>query len=187
MAARRVLWAGSLALLAGGCVSGGTLDGWPAGSWVAGRYTGDRWVSPTPGVRCDTWERVCYDRGGPELSLTRDHFGRSAARDLAARIGGNWGTDTRYNPKEGVRCDLEDELCTKRGEPDYKNTREQFGRKAALAVTEPDGTIRPGKRTVCDPAREICERNGSPSVDRTRLVFGDRAARNLKNQLKKRD
>lgn len=189
MAARRVLWVGGLALLATGCIEGGTTADWPVGTtavgWTAGE--GDRWVSPAPGVRCDRFERVCYDRNGPELSLTRDFFGRTAAKDLEDRIGGNWRTDTRYSPEEGVRCDLEDRLCTKRGEPDYRKTREQFGRKPALAVTEPDGTIRPGRRTVCDPAREVCERNGTPSVERTRFVFGDRAARNLKSQLKGRD
>lgn len=183
MAASRALWAGGIVLLAAGCMDGG--PGVGGAGWAGGGLgSGDRWVSPSPGVRCDRFERVCYDRGGPELSLTRDYFGKSAAKDLEDRIGGNWRTDTRYNPKEGVRCDLEDELCTKRGEPDYKNTREQFGRRPALAVTEPDGTIRPGKRTVCDPAREVCERGGLPSVDRTRYVFGDRAARNLKSQLK---
>ena len=184
MMARRALWAGGLALLACGCMDGGRVGGFAPGPAAVGWGASDRWVSPSPGVRCDRFERVCYDRGGPELSLTREYFGKSAAEDLEKRIGGNWRTDTRYNPKEGVRCDLEEELCTRRGEPDYKNTREQFGRKPALAVTQPDGTIRPDRRTVCDPSREVCERGGAPSVDRTRFVFGDRAARNLKSQLK---
>ncbi|MCL6609139.1 MAG: YcgJ family protein [Geminicoccaceae bacterium] len=184
MAQRRALWAGGLALLACGCMDGGTAGGFAPGPMVAGWGSSDRWISPSPGVRCDRFERVCYDRGGPELSLTREHFGKSAAEDLEERIGGNWRTDTRYNPKEGVRCDLEDELCTRRGEPDYKNTREQFGRKPALAVTEPDGTIRARRKVTCDPATEVCYKNERPTVDQTRWVFGDRAARNLKKQLR---
>lgn len=185
MARMRALWAGGIVLLAAGCMDGATGGGWgPSPMAAAGYDERDRWVSPRPGVRCDRLERVCYDRGGPELSLTREYFGRSAAEDLADRIGGNWRTDTRYNPREGVRCDLADALCTKRGEPDYKNTREQFGRRPALAVTEPDGTIRPDRRTVCDPITRVCEKNDRPSVDRTRYVFGDRAARNLKSQLR---
>ncbi|MCX8102177.1 MAG: YcgJ family protein [Geminicoccaceae bacterium] len=184
MAERRALFVLGLALTTAACAPGPVGGGGIGGVAGAGYRDGDRWISPTPGVRCDRYERVCYDRNGPELSLTRDYFGRSAAKDLEDRIGGDWRTDTRYTPKEGVKCDTEDELCLKRGEPDYKNTREQFGRKPALAVTEPDGTIRPGKRTVCDPASQVCEKNDRPSVDRTRFVFGDRAARNLKSQLR---
>lgn len=184
MAASRALRAGGILLLAAGCMEGGPVGEGPSGWTVAGYGESTRWFSPAPGVRCDRFERVCYDRGGPELSLTREYFGKVAARELEDRIGGNWRTDNRYSPKQGVKCDVEDVLCVKRGVPDYRNTREQFGRKPALAVTEPDGSIRPSQRTVCDPGREICERNGAPSVDRTRYVFGDRAARNLKSQLK---
>jgi hypothetical protein len=189
MRARRGLVAGCLALSLAACLDGGG-DGWGPGYGVAAGYgagggrSGERWIEPSPGVRCDTWERVCYDRGGPELSLTRDRFGKSAAKDLEDRIGGNWRTDTRYNPKEGVKCDLEDELCEKRGEVDYKNTRQQFGRKPALEAQQPDGTIQARRKVTCDPASEVCVKNERPTVDQTRWVFGDRAARNLKKQLK---
>lgn len=179
----RGMLAGGLALLACGCMGGDGVGRWP-GYAAAGYGDDDRWSHPAPGVRCDRWERVCYDRGGPELSLTREQFGKSAAKDLEDRIGGNWKTDTRYNPKEGVRCDTEDELCTRRGEVDYKNTRQQFGRKPALEARQPDGSIQARRKVSCDPATEVCVKNDRPNVDQTRWVFGDRAARNLKKQLK---
>ncbi len=184
MAGTRALWAGGALLLAAGCTDAGPPIGEGAGWTTAAYGSADRWFSPSPGVRCDRLARVCYDRHGPELSLTREQFGRAAAKDLAERIGGNWRTDTTYTPEKGVKCDTADELCLKRGEVDYKTTREQFGRKPALQATAPDGTIRPDRRTVCDPTRQLCERDGAPSVARTRYVFGDRAARNLKAQLK---
>ncbi|MCS6879515.1 MAG: YcgJ family protein [Geminicoccaceae bacterium] len=178
------------ALLAAVLLSGAACSLGPPGPWDRpfledgwGRRSVERWSEPRPGVRCDRFARVCYDRNGPELSLTREYFGKEAAKELEERIGGDWRRDTVYEPAPRVRCDLEDELCTRRGEPDYRATREQFGRKPALAVTEPDGTIRPDRRTICDPARELCVRDGRPSVDRTRYVFGDRAARKLKKQL----
>ena len=144
----------------------------------------DRYDNPSPGVRCDRYARVCYDRKGPELSLTREHFGRDAARRLEDQIGGNWKKDDIYKPKEGVKCDVEDEICTKKGEDDYLNTRQQFGRKDALDARDDDGKIRPYKKTVCDPATEVCTKNGETNVDHTRFVFGNRAAKEAKQDKK---
>lgn len=177
----------ALAMAAAGCAAQAPFSSdWPMRSQAWETHSLARWSEPKPGVRCDRLARVCYDRNGPELSLTREYFGKDAAKELEERIGGDWRRDTVYEPARGVRCDLEEALCARRGEPDYKSTREQFGRKPALAVTAPDGTIRPDRRTLCDPTRQICERDGLPSVDRTRFVFGDRAARELKEQLKNR-
>lgn len=185
MPSPRALCGAALALLLAGCLDGSVGGVGGATGWsTAGLGRGERWIEPSPGVRCDTWERVCYDRGGPELSLTRERFGKSAARDLEERIGGNWRTDTRYNPGEGIRCDTEDELCTRKGAVDYRSTRQQFGRQPALEARQPDGTIQARRKVSCDPASEVCVKKGEPSVDQTRWVFGDRAARNLKKQLK---
>lgn len=188
-----------LAIALAGCMGGG--DGGPSyasgagyggygggwGGYDGNGYSGDRWTSPRPGVSCDRAQRVCYDRGGPELSLTREYFGSDAARRLENDIGGNWKKDDTYNPQQGVRCDIGDEICQKKGEDYYKATRQQFGREAGQQVREPDGSIQPGKKTVCDPGDATCMKNGEINVDQTRYVFGGQAAKDARKEKQAQD
>lgn len=47
---------------------------------------------PERGVRCDRREQVCYDRRGrPDIGLTGQYLGRSAARRLARLYRGGYG------------------------------------------------------------------------------------------------
>jgi hypothetical protein len=212
MAFARWLLAPDLVIALAGCMDGG--DGGPSyasgpgygygggygGGWGGGYnngrynnggynngYSGDRWTSPRPGINCDRSERVCYDRGGPELSVTREYFGSDAARRLENQIGGNWKKDDTYNPQQGVRCDIGDEICQKKGEDYYKATRQQFGREAGQQVREPDGSIQPNKKTVCDPGDATCMKNGEINVDQTRYVFGGQAAKDARKEKQAQD
>jgi hypothetical protein len=119
--------------------------------------------------------------------LTREYFGRSAARWLADRV------DDRaryYSPAKKVKCDLKDEVCLRKGDPNWKNTRQQFGRKAANDVREPGwdrGTIEPSKKVTCDVDDRACYKNGQPHIDKTRYVFGKKAAKDLKRDARDDD
>ncbi|MDX6751808.1 YcgJ family protein [Geminicoccaceae bacterium 1502E] len=169
-----------------GCLEGG---GAPYGpgylSGPAYYDTADRSnrFQPRPGVSCDARSRVCYDRRGPDVGLTREYFGGSASKRLANDLDRR-KTDPVYRPKDKVKCDLDDEVCYKKGEPDYKNTRQQFGRKAASEVREPGwkpDEIRPGKNVVCSTGDQACyKKSGEPAIGATRKVFGKKAAKELK-------
>ncbi len=187
---RSMRWLGVMLLLAlGGCAApggghGGSLFG---GGPTAGYGSGLGWggsssnrYSPTPGVVCDRGQQVCYDRNGPDVGLTREYFGRDSADSLKNAVGDHSHRDPYYSPQRGVRCDLSDEVCAKKGTPSYSQTRQQFGRKPALAVQQPDGTIVPKKNVVCDPSTQVCAKNGETNVDATRSVFGKKAAKNAK-------
>lgn len=167
--------------------NGGSLYGgapWPGygsgGGYGWGYGSSSARYSPTPGVTCDRRQQVCFDRNGADVGLTREYFGRDSSERLADAIGDHSRRDPNYSPQRGVRCDLGDELCTKKGDPSYIQTRKQFGRKPALAVQQPDGTITPRKNVVCDAGSQVCNKNGQPSVDSTRYVFGKKAAKRVK-------
>lgn len=182
-------------LAAGGCADlggGGGFPVYPGGLGSSGYHgsspnygssrSRDRF-EPRPGVVCDAGERVCYDRRGPDVGLTGEYFGSKASKRLADDLDRR-RKDPVYRPKEKVRCNLDDELCLKKGVPDYANTREQFGRKAALKVRQPgwdDDEIRPNRKVVCDTGEEACyKRDGKPAIGATKKVFGKKAARELK-------
>lgn len=97
---------------------------------------------PERGVRCETVERVCYERGAPSVEYTREHFGPEAARALRresrweGRGESGWEERGRsgrvFFPEPGVRCDRVAEVCTnRRGEPSVRLTREHLGYQAA--------------------------------------------------------
>lgn len=138
---------------------------------------------PRPGVACDAGSQVCFDRRGPDVGLTREYFGTSASRRLADDLD-RGRKDPVYRPKERVRCDRGDEVCYRKGVPDYRNTRQQFGRKAASGVREPgwgENEIRPKRSISCDTVGRACfKSNGEPAVGATRKAFGKKAAREQK-------
>jgi hypothetical protein len=188
-------WAAVAALLAlaacaapGGNRGGSLYGGYPTAGYGSGLGwggggSGDRY-SPTPGVTCDRGRQVCYDRNGADVGLTREYFGRDSAESLKDDIGDHSRGDPYYSPARGVKCDLGDQLCAKKGTLSYTQTRQQFGRKPALAVQQPDGTITPKKNVSCDTASQVCTRNGEPKVDATRNVFGKKAAKDVRQDKK---
>ncbi len=65
---------------------------------------------PQSGVICDRGTRICYDRGGISLPLTRREFGNRAEQDLVRKLSG------RPSPREfqlstGEVCDLRRQTC----------------------------------------------------------------------------
>ncbi len=53
------------------------------------RGYGSRMFYPERGVRCDRRQEVCYNRrGNPDIGLTQEHLGPSAARRLSRQLSG---------------------------------------------------------------------------------------------------
>lgn len=89
---------------------------------------------PERGVRCDDVAQICYDWGSPSVELTRQYFGRDAARalrwDLRREERGRSGS--AFFPESGVRCDRAAQVCYNRhGEPSFRLTRDYLGYDAA--------------------------------------------------------
>jgi len=89
---------------------------------------------PERGVRCDDAAQVCYYRGSPSVEMTRQYFGRDAARALRWNLRGEEGgrRERVFYPEPGVRCDRADQVCyNRRGEPSLRLTRDYLGYDAA--------------------------------------------------------
>ncbi|MFO1425242.1 MAG: YcgJ family protein [Candidatus Competibacteraceae bacterium] len=89
---------------------------------------------PEPGVRCDDVAQICHDRGSPNVELTRQYFGRDAARALRWELRREDRTRHGYAfyPEPGVRCDRAEQVCyNRRGEPSFRLTRDYLGFGAA--------------------------------------------------------
>jgi len=89
---------------------------------------------PERGVRCDEAAQICYDRGSPSVDLTRQYFGRDAARalrwDLRREERGRYARV--FYPEPGVRCDRAEQVCyNRRGAPSFRLTRDYLGFDAA--------------------------------------------------------
>lgn len=62
------------------------------------------------GIVCDRGSRICYDRQGPSLAMTRREFGQRSEQNLRRQISGRpnaW--DVRFS--SGEVCDLRREIC----------------------------------------------------------------------------
>ena len=89
---------------------------------------------PERGVRCNDVAQICYDRGSPNVDLTRQYFGRDAARVLRWNL--RHEERPRYGrvfyPEQGVRRDRVEQVCYGwRGEPSFRLTRDYLGFDAA--------------------------------------------------------
>lgn len=97
---------------------------------------------PERGVRCDDVAQICYDRGSPSVDLTRQYFGRDAARALRWSMrreeGGRY--DSAFYPEPGVRCDRAAQVCyNRRGDPSFRLTRDYLGYDAARRLERRSG------------------------------------------------
>lgn len=97
---------------------------------------------PEPGVRCDDVAQICYSRGSPSVDLTRQYFGRDAARALRWRLQreerGRY--ESVFYPETGVRCDRAAQVCYNRhGEPSFRLTRDYLGYDAARRLERRSG------------------------------------------------
>ncbi|MBS1248031.1 MAG: Fels Prophage Protein-like [Proteobacteria bacterium] len=97
---------------------------------------------PERGVRCDDVEQICYYRGSPSVEMTRQYFGRDAARALRwnlRREEPRWPERVFY-PEPGVRCDRAEQVCfNRRGEPSFRLTRDHLGYDAARRLERRPG------------------------------------------------
>jgi hypothetical protein len=74
---------------------------------------------PERGVRCDDVEQICYYRGSPSVEMTRQYFGRDAARALRWNLRREEPRrpERVFYPEPGVRCDRAEQVCfNRRGE-----------------------------------------------------------------------
>lgn len=112
----------------------GQRDVWPGGwGWPAA----DRYVRPGPDVLCDRSTQLCYKRGRVDVSETRDAFGRGAAREADA-LRDRLGTAHVFVPRgRGDRyCLNAEKICYKNGQPDWSDTRDAYGKRAARRLRD---------------------------------------------------
>lgn len=65
---------------------------------------------PSDGVVCDRGSRICYDRQGPSLALTRREYGQRSEQNLLRQLSGRpISRDIRFS--SGEVCDLRGEIC----------------------------------------------------------------------------
>ena len=97
---------------------------------------------PEPGVRCDDTAQICYYRGTPSVDLTRQYFGRDAARALRWNLREERERhETVFYPEQGVRCDRAAQVCyNRRGEPSFRLTRDYLGYNAARRLERRSGS-----------------------------------------------
>ena len=65
---------------------------------------------PRPGVICDAPARVCYDRQGASVALTRLYYGPLASNQLLARLSGS-PPQRDFLLSGGQLCDLGQRIC----------------------------------------------------------------------------
>jgi len=97
---------------------------------------------PERGVRCDDVAQVCYYRGSPSVEMTRQYFGRDAARALRWNLRREEPRrpERVFYPEPGVRCDRAEQVCfNRRGEPSFRLTRDHLGYDAARRLERQPG------------------------------------------------
>ena len=93
--------------------------------------------SPRQGVSCDEQVAACYVGDAAHPGHTKQQFGADAARDLERRIdGGKSRGDGIYRPRGGVVCDRLGRACYDRDGVNVNATRDEFGKDAAVRLTE---------------------------------------------------
>lgn len=132
-----------LAPALGGCLDGGgnglDMGNWGGGSWGGqsssvwdgfGGSNSRRYGRSNDGVTCDSRTQICYKRGRLDASETRDAFGKGPSRDVE-RLREQQGTGRVYVPRDGSVCNRAEGVCYKNGKPDWSDTRDYIGKKAA--------------------------------------------------------
>lgn len=181
------------ALLVSGCAlddygSGGSTGG------SSGSSASDRNLTPEPGVRCDSIDRICYDRSGPSVALTRSYFGDAAAERLGygSSGSGSSGSSARmFYPASDVVCDRSTQICYDEGKASVSKTQDYFGDSAAQrlkqhsndARPEPKWVFEPDTETSCDMRTQVCYGPKGPNVNKTRKYFGEAAGARLQQNL----
>jgi hypothetical protein len=93
--------------------------------------------SPRKGVACDEQVAACYVGDAAHPGHTKQQFGADAARDLERRIdGGKSRSDGIYRPRGGIVCDRLGRACYDRDGVNVNATRDEFGKDAAVRLTE---------------------------------------------------
>jgi hypothetical protein len=182
-----------VSLIASGCAlddygSGGSSGG------SSGSSSADRNLTPEPGVRCDSVDRVCYDRSGPSVALTRSYFGDAAAERLGYGSGGSGTSGSQARmvyPESDVVCDRSTQICYDDGKASVSKTQSYFGDSAAKklkqhsndARPEPKWVFEPDADTSCDMRTQVCYGPKGPNVNKTRKYFGEAAGARLQQNL----
>lgn len=65
---------------------------------------------PRSGVVCDQATKMCFDRTGVSVRLTREFFGRSAERELERKLSGS-NRPTQFKLSNGDVCDVRRQTC----------------------------------------------------------------------------
>jgi hypothetical protein len=93
--------------------------------------------SPRKGVLCDEQVAACYVGDAAHPGHTKQQFGADAVRELERRVdGGKKKSDGIYRPRGGIVCDRLAKACYDRDGVNVNATRDEFGREAAVRLTE---------------------------------------------------
>lgn len=93
--------------------------------------------SPRKDVSCDEQVAACYLGDAAHPGHTKQQFGAEAARALERRLElGRGARDGIYRPGGGAVCDRLAEVCYDRSGASAKRTRQEFGRQAAVRLSE---------------------------------------------------
>ena len=181
------------AILVIGCALDDSTSGGTSGAGSSANAS-DRNLTPEPGVRCDSVERVCYDRSGPSVALTRNYFGDSAAERIgdgssAGHSGGSY--ERMFYPARSVACDRSTQICYDDGKASVAQTQSYLGDDAARhlqqkskdARPEPKWVFEPDGETSCDMRTQVCYGPKGPNVNKTSKYFGVAAGTRLQQSL----
>ncbi len=69
---------------------------------------------PSDGIVCDRGSRICYDRRGISLPMTRREYGKRAERNLTRQVSGRPAART-VRLSSGDVCDLRRQICWEDG------------------------------------------------------------------------
>lgn len=132
---RRILLLATLLPAAAGCLdTGGGSPGFrePILPGAYGAPTTDRYLRTGPNVVCDQRTETCYKGGAIDKTETQAVFGNRAARE-ADRLRDRAGTGYIYVPRNAGNsyCVNAEQVCYKNGRPDWSDTRDVYGKKAA--------------------------------------------------------
>jgi len=110
---------------------------------------------PRPGIVCDAPQKVCFDRRGASLPLTRLTYGPQAGNQLLSLLSGR-PPAREFQLSDGQLCDLNQRVCWQDGWRRRRvNTllsRHLFGASAGPS----DGFNRPPDSTATAPGERRC-------------------------------
>jgi hypothetical protein len=175
-------WLSTAVLLAAGCASAPSPAPSPEAQAEAAAAAPSTRFEPAKGVVCDRRSRVCENRGGPSVGLTRLFFGEDPAAAVGPRQrAAAYPHDPLFKPNPWATCDTLVTTCYEAGAPSAELTKRYFGSNAANMLEErlrqgsasPTGLMRRGSSITCDRLSGVCYDRLGAGYGVTRTYLGE--------------